>query len=270
MIELDLTTKFTAARARNAGLAALTESAQHIDYVQFIDGDCELDPAWIATARAFLDAHPQVAVVCGRRRERFPQASIYNALCDREWNTPVGEAEACGGDALMRRTALDAVGAYNPALIAGEEPEMCARLRVRGWAIWRIDSEMTLHDAALTRFGQWWTRARRAGFAYAQVASVRTPDVPDIFAGLRRRALFWGVGVPTLALVSLIVMPIVVVLIGIVLCAQIIRVARRDTGPNRYAYAAFSLLAKLPEAIGIAQFHIGALRKRDHGAILYK
>ena len=35
-----------------------------------------------------------VAVVCGRRRERLPEASVYNRLCDLEWDGPPGETEA--------------------------------------------------------------------------------------------------------------------------------------------------------------------------------
>jgi hypothetical protein len=31
---------------------------------------------------------------------------------------------------------------------AGEEPELCVRLRRRGWRILRLDAEMTRHDAA--------------------------------------------------------------------------------------------------------------------------
>ncbi|MEM9139196.1 MAG: glycosyltransferase, partial [Pseudomonadota bacterium] len=157
VVELDMDMPFTAARARNAGLARLREIGA-FDYVQFIDGDCELQPGWIALALAFLEEHPDVAVACGRRRERFPEASVYNRLCDHEWDTPVGEAKACGGDALMRMTALAAVGGYRDDLIAGEEPELCVRLRAAGWRVWRLDAEMTLHDADMHRFGQWWRR----------------------------------------------------------------------------------------------------------------
>jgi hypothetical protein len=108
-----------------------------------------------------------VAVVCGRRRERHPESSIYNTLCDLEWNTPVGEADACGGDALLRISALRDAGGYDETMIAGEEPEMCLRMRAAAWKVRRIDHEMTLHDARITRFAQWWKRAVRSGHAYA-------------------------------------------------------------------------------------------------------
>lgn len=165
VVALDMSQPFTAARARNAGLERLRMHGTRPTLVQFMDGDCELQPEWLPAARTFLDSHPEVGVVFGRRRERFPDATIYNRMCDWEWDVPLGEQRACGGDALMRMDALDEVGGYNPALIAGEEPEMCVRLRAAGWKIWRIDTEMTLHDAAMTRLGQFWSRARRAGHA---------------------------------------------------------------------------------------------------------
>jgi GT2 family glycosyltransferase len=151
IVRLDMTKPFTAARARNAG------ARRHIElgapaYIQFIDGDCTLVSGWIESAARFLDAHPDVAVGCGRRREQKPEISVYNRLCDLEWATPVGEAIACGGDALMRTDAIAAVGFYDETLIAGEEPELCLRLREKGWRIERIAAEMTLHDAAITRF----------------------------------------------------------------------------------------------------------------------
>ena len=143
VVDLDRTTPFTAARARNAGLATLREAAPGLELVQFVDGDCEVAAGWLELAARQLDAEPQVAVVCGRRRERHPEASIYNRLCDIEWDTPVGYADACGGDALMRVAALAEVGGYDPDLIAGEEPDLCLRLRQRGWKVLRMDAEMT-------------------------------------------------------------------------------------------------------------------------------
>ena len=127
---------------------------------------------------------------------RYPEASIYNRLIDAEWDTPVGRARACGGDALMRVAALQEVGGFDPDLIAGEEPELCVRLRAKGWEIWRLDAEMTLHDAAMTRFGQWWQRTRRGGYAFAEGAALHgaAPErhcVPNL-----RRLILWGMVLP--------------------------------------------------------------------------
>ncbi|MEL7238668.1 MAG: glycosyltransferase, partial [Planctomycetota bacterium] len=175
VVDLDTSQGFTAARARNAGLAELKRRHPGCVYVQFLDGDCELVEGWIATAVAALEADAKLAGVCGRRRERHPEATVYNKLCDMEWDTPVGPADAVGGDALFRIAALDEVDAYDPTMIAGEEPEMCIRLRAKGWTLARLGAEMTLHDAAMTSWRQWWNRNKRAGHAYAETLDRHPP-----------------------------------------------------------------------------------------------
>lgn len=175
VVELDRSSPFTAARARNAGLDALRGRFPGLAYVHFIDGDCELVEGWLSAALAAIRVDTNVAAVCGRRRERFPEHSPYNRLCDKEWDTPVGIAPTVGGDALFRIDAFLSAGGFDPMLIAGEEPDLCHRIRQLGWRIWRIDRDMTLHDAAMTRFAQWWQRNRRSGYATAE-ALVRRAD----------------------------------------------------------------------------------------------
>ncbi len=200
VVELDLSTPFTAARARNAGFAHLLQKDTQLEFVQFVDGDCEVVEGWIERALAQLEAQPNVAVVCGRRRERFPKQSIYNQLCDMEWDTAIGEAKACGGDSMMRVKAFQQVGGFNPALIAGEEPELCVRLRQKEWKILRIDAEMTLHDAQMTRFSQWWKRALRAGHAYAEGAWLHGRSSEGHWRRESWSIWFWGFYLPLLAL----------------------------------------------------------------------
>lgn len=268
VVALDMDQPFTAARARNAGLARLAELSPETELVQFVDGDCTLHPDWIATARAALAADPALAVVCGRRRETFPDASLWNRLIDAEWDTPVGPARACGGDALIRRAALDAVGGYDPAMIAGEEPEMCYRMRQQGWTIVRIDAEMTAHDAAMTRFSQWWTRARRAGHAYAEGAALHGRETEERYNMAEvRRALLWGLALPgVILLAALIVTPWALVLLG-VYPAQIIRLMTRGFDA---AEAGFLMLAKFPEAQGVLGYWQSRLTGRTRRLIEYK
>lgn len=173
VVELDAAAPFTAARARNAGFAWLTRNHRDLEFVHFIDGDCELVAGWLDRALDEIRSDPGLAAVCGRRRERDPGASPYNRLCDHEWNTPVGLRETCGGDALFRSAPLRDVGGFREDLIAGEEPDLCHRIRRRGWLICRIDAEMTVHDAAMTRFSQWWQRNRRSGYATAEALDLR-------------------------------------------------------------------------------------------------
>jgi GT2 family glycosyltransferase len=260
VVPLDMTQPFTAARARNAGLAQVQAA-----HVQFVDGDCVVDAAWVATALAFAAAHPQAVVICGRRRECFPEASVYNRLCDAEWNTPIGRAKACGGDALMQVAALRAVGGFDASLIAGEEPELCLRLARVGAEIWRIDAEMTLHDAAITRLSQWWQRSRRAGHAFAEGAALHGRAPERHWVAETRRALVWGLGVPALALVAGAVHPLGFALL-LAWPLQVLRLTPR----LGLVPALFSLLGKLPEAQGIMGYYWGRLRRKRAGLIEYK
>lgn len=173
VIELDPAHPFTAARARNAGAEWLRAQLPDLSFIHFVDGDCELVAGWLETALEAMRGDERLGAVCGRRRERSPEASPYNRLCDNEWNTPVGIADTCGGDALFRIAAFEDARGFATELIAGEEPDLCHRVRQAGWRIRRIDHEMTVHDAAMTRFTQWWQRNRRSGYATAEALSRR-------------------------------------------------------------------------------------------------
>lgn len=247
--------RLSAARGRNAGYAELKRRFPECDAVQFLDGDCILQPAWIEQALAFLQANPNVAVVCGRRFEAHPDASVYNALCDAEWNTPVGEAAECGGDALMRRAALDEVGGYRTGLLAGEEPEMTARMRAAGWRIWRIDAAMTEHDAKILSLRQWWRRTQRGGYGYAQVWQA-TKSLPQRLYGRNLvSAVAWAVALPLAVVIAAIALkqPLVLLAIPIAYAVQVLRIAMAGGGRS-WTGAALLLLAKFPEALGAGRY----------------
>ena len=270
VVELDTDRPFTAARARNAGITALKEDRQP-SLIQFIDGDCEMNADWIATAAEFFAKHPRAAAVCGRLRERHPEASVYNRMCDAEWDMPVGQVRACGGIAMMRRTALDATGGFDPRLIAGEEPELCVRLRKAQWEIWRIPGEMALHDAAMTRFSQFWRRARRGGHAYAEGAAMhgRPPERHGV-AG-RRRAVIWGLAIPLAILATALLMGSWALALLLVYPMQIARLAIRDGGGRTdWNRAALLTVGKFAEARGVIDYHLAKLGGRRRGLIEYK
>lgn len=250
VLELDLSRPFTAARARNEGLARLQAIAPDTRYVQFVDGDCQVRKNWIATACAFLEAHPHHAVACGRRREQHPEASLWNGLIDIEWTGPPGSTLSCGGDALMRISALSEVDGFNPDLIAGEEPELCVRLRATGWKIERLDAEMTWHDAEMTRMSQWWQRARRAGHAGAEGMALHG-HLPERHGTARTyRSLIWGAGIPIVVAAGLLATPWAAML----LLAYPVQIVRLATHSKNVTHAAFTVLAKFPEAQGVVDF----------------
>ena len=272
VVELDMTIPFTAARARNEGVARLRELASEVSYIQFVDGDCEVVKEWLNQASLFLDQHPEAAVVCGRRRERFPDRSVYNMLCDIEWDTPVGEAKACGGDAMMRADAFRQVGGYRNDLIAGEEPELCVRLRAVGWKIWRLGEEMTLHDAAMTRFSQWWNRTKRGGYAFAQGAYLH--GAPPELHGVKqsRSAWVWGLGIPLLVICLTIWSGPVGLLILLIYPLQILRLALKGTRSTYVNWwrAFFLVLGKFPEVAGQLRFLYIRLSGKTAKLIEYK
>ena len=204
VVDLDMNKPFTMARGRNAGFARLIERATDIDFVQFVDGDCEVVDGWVDAAVRTLEERPDVWVVTGRRRERAPEDSLYNRLADVEWDSPIGEAKACGGDAMMRVRAMTDTGGFNETMIGGEEPELCVRIRQAGGKILRIDQEMTLHDAAILRFGQWWKRAQRGGFAYAHGAALQGRSPARHKVQNLRSVVIWTLALPGLAIVSTI------------------------------------------------------------------
>ncbi len=275
VLALDSSKTFCPARARNEGYLELLRLDPAVQYVQFIDGDCSIAEEWLETAAAFLDANPSYAAVCGRRRERHPEASIYNRLCDMEWNTPVGSAKAFGGDALIRVSAFRQVEGYSPDILAGEDEELCLRLRRAGWKIARIDAEMAVHDAAMMRFSQWWRRAQRAGQAYAQGYALhgRSPD--RHFARDCARIVGWGFVLPATAILLSWWTGGLSFLLACfypLLAVRIYR-AKRRKGWDRPAsgwYAIFTVLAKFPALVGLVGVYLRPLFGRSQSLIEYK
>jgi glycosyltransferase involved in cell wall biosynthesis len=275
VVELDLDSPFTMARARNAGYARLREINPEVRFVQFIDGDCELVEGWLEEALAVIENRPEVAVVFGRLHERFPERTIYNQLADLEWDSPIGEAKYCGGNALVRVQALRQVGGYNPVLIAGEEPELCVRLRQHGWTILRIDTDMSRHDAAMTRFSQWWRRSVRAGYAYANGVFLHGKPPERHYVREVRSILLWGFAVPLLTLI--LIWPTrgaSIALLGayLVLYWRIRRYgARRGWSvANARLYALWCILAKFPMLLGLIFFWLRRTTRRPETIIEHK
>jgi cellulose synthase/poly-beta-1,6-N-acetylglucosamine synthase-like glycosyltransferase len=268
VLQLDVSQPFTAARARSEGLTKLLTYFRGLDYVQFVDGDCELENGWLEIAQRFLDANPKVATVCGRRRERRPEASFYNRLCDEEWNTPPGPAAACGGDALLRTSALREVGGFNPTIVAGEEPELCWRLQEAGWSIWRLDAPMTIHDADMFQFSQWWRRALRSGYGYAQVWHGTVGfDRKPLYGRELGRAVFWTVGVMSATGAATIAVGAIGLLLAPLLwIAQLARLSFVHGLPK----AVHLLVGKLAEFFGAAGYFVTAARGKQRGTIFYK
>lgn len=244
--------------------------------MQFVDGDCEVIPGWISRATQFLEANPDVAAVCGRRLERYPDASLYNAICHREWNTPIGEADACGGDSMMRADAFRTAGGFADTQVAHEEPEFCGRLRKSGWKVWRLDQTMTLHDAAIYRLSQFYQRCRRAGFGITQCIFRSGLNIDPGGRVILQRSILWSTILPIALLVATSTLGAFALLGFLIYPAQVARQAILDklhigdSFKQRLSVSALLVLEKFAVAHGCFEFGLKQVLSLEKKAILYK
>lgn len=281
VLELDMSTPFSAARARNAGFARLIQCQSRVEFVQFVDGDCEIAPDWLSTAVQILSGRHELAIVAGWLNERFPEASIYNRIGEVEWNfSGAGEVESVGGVFMARREALESVGGFDATLTAGEEPELCLRLRQKGWKILRFAQRMAWHDLAMMRFGQWWTRQVRNG--YGSTYAGGRFDLP-MFKRNNLRVRIWAMWLVALPLVGVIVGIVAGMSAGLmsflfmlaIWPAQVVRVAIRDarrvnSRSLALVYAFFVMAGYFPQMLGQAKYFTDQIRGRSNRLIEYK
>lgn len=266
VVEVDSSARLTPARGRNEGYHALRERLPRCEFIQFVDGDSVVMPEWIETASTFLRERDRVGVVCGHVIEEHPSSSVYNWLCSDEWQGSVGKIDACGGNAMVRASALDEAGGFRGDLVAGEEAELMARMRLRGWEIWRIDTPMVTHDADILCFRDWWARARRGGFSYANVWWL-TRNLPEPLYWVQlRSAVVWTIILPLVAVVlaELLRAPGLLLIVPAAWLLQTIRIAlkRGVLKVRSWTYATMMMLAKIPESVGAFRYFVIAVRGR--------
>lgn len=254
VVELDMSMPFSAARARNAGFEHLASGSAPV-YVQFIDGDCALEPGWINEASQALDRDPNLGVVTGWRSEVNRNTSVYNQMCDFEWHRPAGPIEGCGGDMCVRAEAFSAVGGFDPQAIAGEDEEFCLRIAKAGWKLERLPLAMTRHDANITRFSQWWRRAVRTGHAYTHVADLH----PGHYRRERLRILAYGLVLPLIAVVGSFVtfwLPAGVLALYGLSYWKTAQGLRSNGLPDDecYRHAVFLTISKFPNLLGMFKY----------------
>ena len=271
IVELDPSLPFTAARGRNEGFAALSTVGAP-QYVQFVDGDCEVDAAWIKAATAALDADKTIGLVTGWRTERRPDANAYHAMAEVEWRQPAGEIAACGGDMMVRADAFTRVGGFDATIIASEDEDFVIRVREAGYRAVRLPVVMTWHDIAMTRFREWWRRQLRTGNGLAEVGDLHPPH----FQGERRRAIAYGLVLPLVLLAGIMtatwwlwVPPLAAYAFSTLRVWQWL-VNNAMARPLAVRVAGLFTLAKLPHFIGMARFYLRGGRKARAQIIEYK
>lgn len=268
VIELDRTEAFSAARARNEGFKKLLQLNPKIKFVHFIDGDCEIDINWLPEALKSFKLNSKAAVLCGRLREKFRNASVYTRLCDIDWYRPSGKVKSCGGIATYRKEAFEESKGFNSVLIAGEEPELCSRIRAIGYEILCLDVEMGTHDSGMMFFSQWWTRCVKVGFGYMSGLN---------WGGWKKQyksSLFWGLLFPLFILITLPVTNCLSVMLLFFYPVQVYKVFRNIKGDSlskydRFIYAFYCILSKFPESQGLVMFYIKKIMAKS-AIIQYK
>ncbi len=275
VVQLNKETPFSAARARNEGFWQLIRNQQEIEFVQFIDGDCELYQDWLPFAYGYLVRNDSCAIVAGRRYEQYKKYSIYNMLCDIEWNTPIGEAKQCGGDFMIRRAAFQHVGGFNPDVVAGEEPELCYRLRKSNWSTYRLDHQMTLHDANITRFSQWYKRHLRCGYSYAQVFALHWRGNEPHFLRNILSTWFWAFIFPCAILILTVAFNYYTLLLFSIYPGHLLKIAitvkkRAVNWKQSLIYALFIVIGRWPLLIGQLFFVKRKYFDKKHSIIEYK
>lgn len=266
-----------AAKARNVGWQAASG-----DLVLFLDGDTTLHPEFVQHALQTLQ-NPRLCAVWGHRRESRPGQSLYTRLLDLDWVYPAGRTLYFGGDVLVRRAALVQVGGFDATLKAGEEPELCARLRAADWEIEHIDAPMTQHDLAVNTLRAYCLRAYRSGIAYAEVAE-RMRLRGDVLWQHEAKRDFWHgclfVAAPFILLVAAVLSPVLAVsLLAMALVmapAMVVRTARRCAwkAPGQpvlcLQYAVHVHAQKIPALWGQLAWRKAARAKLELGLVDYK
>lgn len=262
-----------ASKARNLGWQAAVGQ-----YVLFLDGDTELHPDFVSHALSTLK-DSTLCAAWGHRRESRPAQSLYTKVLDLDWIYPTGRSLYFGGDVLVRRAALAQVGGFDPTLKAGEEPELCARLRAAGWEIEHIDAPMTQHDLAVNSMQAYWLRAYRSGIAYAEVAQRMRVQGDGLWQHESRRDFRHGLlfmAAPLLLLVAAWLAPALALTLLALAGLLFLRTAQRCAwkAPGQWTlcaqYAVHAHFQKIPALFGQLKWRQATRQQAEIALVDYK
>ena len=176
---------------------------------------------------------------------------------------------------MIRLEALRQAGGYNPTLIAGEEPDLCVRIRQFGWTILRIDADMTLHDMAMTRLSQWWKRCERTGFAYAEGVAMHGRPPERHWVHELRSTVIWGLLLPVTIVILAWPTHGASLLLGLAYPLQAFRIGRRfhalgmpSSDARIWGYGC--ILCRWPNGLGVLRYWFARLSGRRQTLIEYK
>lgn len=254
----------TAAKARNTGFNCLTAQFPSLEYIQFLDGDCQLKANWIATAVKILDENPRLAAISGILEERYPHAGLFHRLAAIEWHLAFQAPHRCGGVTLFRASALRDADGFNDVIRAGEEPELCHRLRQRGWEFKKVELPMATHDLGHASWRTWCRRQMRNGGGALQVYRLHAHEPQPLLRSYLFSIALWTLAGPLTALIATVAAGLAVgfaaglivlmaACLGYVWQAWRIRayVRRHGIGNSALVYSCMALAGKFPELLGV-------------------
>lgn len=269
--QLDTSSPFSAARARNEGFDVITEAFPDVKYVQFVDGDCVVAPGWFEAAVKVLAAPDGPSLVLGHRTELQPKLTVYNRLAAIEWNSPVGELTNFGcliGSFLIKVPVFKEMNGFKTNVIAGEDSELGVRMCLAGHKMQKIDHHMETHDANILKFSQWWSRAVRAGHAIGQRAHINGKTALQDCVHARKSTVIWGIIMPVIAIIMLFVCPLISLgILGLygLMFWKVYRYAIREqrlTHDDAVIYTASIVVGKIANGLGLIKFQMNTMRKK--------
>jgi len=271
VVLLDNSKPLNASRARNSGFEFLYRNNPQLQYIHFIDGDCEIDRKWPEYVIELLERNSKYAVVFGILDEKYRNSNIYTRLCDIEWKKNTGEQKNVGGlgIATIRVEAFKEAGGFDESLIAGADPELYLRIRKNKWIVYCADVNMGLHDCAMYQFKQWWMRCMKSGYAYMDGTKWGGYHLQ------KRSTLIWGVLIPTLIIALSIKISLVILLCFAIYPIQVMRTYHKVNISNvsrndKLLYAAACILAKFPQTLGMGKWIINKIFQQQPKIIEYK
>ncbi|MBU2969268.1 glycosyltransferase family 2 protein [Pseudoalteromonas sp. C2R02] len=256
-----------AAIARNAGFKQITSESPELEFIHFIDADCELNAGWLKHALTVLTDDDKLSAVCGRLREKNVKESIYTQLCDMSWYIRPGIIDSCGGIATIKVDIFKQFNGFNETLIAGEEPEFYSRVREKGYTVRCLDIAMGTHDCAMVSFKQWWMRTVKTGFGFANGSQW------GAWNKRQHSILIWVLLIPITILCGSIIEPWLLIS-ALIFPIQILKIGIKSTIPysfkDKLLDATFCIFAKLPQFVGMVKYQVSRFSKEQNKNIEYK
>ncbi|MEK9715938.1 MAG: glycosyltransferase [Candidatus Heimdallarchaeota archaeon] len=252
----------TPGKGRNLGWKAVDGS-----WVQFLDADTVLHPQWLK--RSINTIGDEIGAVCGKRQEKFPRKNVFHLIGNLEWRYEQGPCRYFGGDVLYKKEILSRTGGFDENLVGGEDPELSYRIRKLGWEIFRLNEPMTVHDLEMNTFRQYFKRAFRSGYSYAEISLRFLKEKEKLWAKEFFRILVrFLVPIGVLVFFLFFKAPIIGVISFTALFAYpFARIPKfrkqfESTWFNATLYALHSSFVILPQFFGIVRYSLGFLFNR--------